>query len=268
MLSNASNLDEIVITQKDPQDILKLLIQKSRNKITVPANLKVYTREFFKKNDIYTYYNDGLLNFQILENNKKVKTDILVEQNRSIGFIDAFDKSILGYDLNNLMENYYMFVYLEDLLHSKAKKIYSFQIRTYVQNDSYNYLNSQLNSANLQNNISQEILLKQEQLLKMENETLNTQLYNLDQTQSIISNKDTIKEQTDKELNKKNNNINFLIFMLIISLLTFCVIMLGHQGIIDSFKMNAILGVLGLHVFIAVIIFYDFLYLLIASLIF
>ena len=65
-------------------------------------------------------------------------------------------------------------------------------------NDSYNYLNSQLNSANLQNNISQEILLKQEQLLKMENETLNTQLYNLDQTQSIISNKDTIKEQTDK----------------------------------------------------------------------
>ena len=140
LLSNASNLDEIVITQKDPQDILKLLIQKSRNKITVPANLKVYTREFFKKNDIYTYYNDGLLNFQILENNKKVKTDILVEQNRSIGFIDAFDKSILGYDLNNLMENYYMFVYLEDLLHSKAKKIYSFQIRTYVQNDSYNYL--------------------------------------------------------------------------------------------------------------------------------
>ena len=128
-------------------------------------------------------------------------------------------------------------------------------------NDSYNYLNTQLNSANLQNNISQEILLKQEQLLKMENEKLNSQLFELDQAQSIISNKDTITKQTDKELSKKNNNINFLIFMLIISLLTFCVIMLGNQGIIDTFKMNAILGVLGLHVFIAVIIFYDFLYL-------
>ena len=128
-------------------------------------------------------------------------------------------------------------------------------------NDSYNYFNTQLNSANLQNNISNEILLKQEQLLKMENEKLNTQLYNLDQAQSIISNKDTMTKQTDQELSKKNNNINFLIFMLIISFLTFCVIMLGHQGIIDSFKMNAILGVLGLHVFIAVIIFYDFLYL-------
>jgi hypothetical protein len=128
-------------------------------------------------------------------------------------------------------------------------------------NDSYNYLNTQLNSANLQNNISQEILLKQEQLLKMENDKLNSQLFELDQAQSIISNKDTITKQTDKELSKKNNNINFLIFMLIIAILTFSVIILGNQGIIDAFKMNAILSVLGLHVFIAVIIFYDFLYL-------
>jgi hypothetical protein len=128
-------------------------------------------------------------------------------------------------------------------------------------NSSYTDLNNKINSANLQNNISNEILLKQEQLLKMENEKLNSQLFELDQVQSIISNKDTIKKQTDKELSKKNNNINFLIFMLIISLLTFCVIMLGNQGILDNFKMNAILGVLGFHVFIAVIIFYDFLYL-------
>jgi flagellin-specific chaperone FliS len=128
-------------------------------------------------------------------------------------------------------------------------------------NDSYNYFNDQLNLANLQNNISQEILLKQEQLLKMENEKLNSQLYNLDQAQSIISNKDTITKQTNQELSKKNNNINFLIFMLIISLLTFIVIMLGRQGVIDNIKMNAILGVLCLHVFIGVIIFYDFLYL-------
>ena len=138
--SNASNLEEIVLTKADPQDILKTIVANSRKKITVPANLKVYTREFFKKNDGYTYYNDGLLNFQILENNNKIKTDILVEQNRSVGFIDAFDKSILGYDLNNLMENYYMFTYLEELLDSRVKKLYSFQIKSYAQNDSYNYV--------------------------------------------------------------------------------------------------------------------------------
>jgi hypothetical protein len=128
-------------------------------------------------------------------------------------------------------------------------------------NSSYSDSTQNINSSNLQNNISNEILLKQEQLLKMENEKLNSQLFQLDQAQSIISNKDTITKQTDKELSKKNNNINFLIFMLIISLLTFCVIMLGNQGIIDNFKMNAILGVLCFHVFIALIIFYDFLYL-------
>ena len=81
-----------------------------------------------------------MLNFQILDENEKINTDILVEQNRSIGFIDDFDKSILGYDLNNLMENYYAFVYLEGLLNVKSKKTYSFQVRSYPKNDSYNYL--------------------------------------------------------------------------------------------------------------------------------
>lgn len=138
--SNASTLQEVVITKAKPQDILKSIVKNSRKKITVPANLKVYTREFFKKNDVYTYYNDGLLNFQILEDNDKIKTDILVEQNRSIGFIDDFDKSILGYNLNNLMENYYLFAYLEELLSTKAKKLYSFQVKSYAQNDNYNYL--------------------------------------------------------------------------------------------------------------------------------
>ena len=140
MESNANNLQEVVITKKSPHDILKSLVENSRKKITVPANLKVYTREFFKKNDLYTYYNDGLLNFQILDENEKINTDILVEQNRSIGFIDDFDKSILGYELNNLMENYYAFVYLEGLLNVKSKKTYSFQVRSYPKNDSYNYL--------------------------------------------------------------------------------------------------------------------------------
>jgi hypothetical protein len=128
-------------------------------------------------------------------------------------------------------------------------------------NNSYIDSNNELTTANINNNISQEILLKQEQLLKMENEKLNNQLYNLDQIQSIISNKDTMTKQTDQELSKKNNNINFLIFMLIIALLTFLVIMLGNQGVIDNFKMNAILGVLGFHVLIGLIIFYDLLYL-------
>jgi hypothetical protein len=140
MEGNVNNLEEVIITKEDPQNILKAIIEKSRSKITVPANLKVYSREFFKKNDVYTFYNDGLLNFQILEDNDKIKTDILIEQNRSVGLLNEFDKSILGYNLNDLMENYYAFNYIQHLTESRAKKLYSFQIKSYSQNDDYNYL--------------------------------------------------------------------------------------------------------------------------------
>jgi hypothetical protein len=137
---DTNNLEEIIVTRKDPQDILKHIVENSMKIIKVPANLKVYTREFYKKDNQYTYYSDGLLNFQVLGDYKNIKTDILVEQNRSKGLIDDFDKSILGYNLNNLMENYYKFKYIGPLLEDKAKKKYSFQIKSYRNNEDYYYV--------------------------------------------------------------------------------------------------------------------------------
>lgn len=134
---NTEQLKEVVLTDRHPQDILKDLIKNSQKKITVPANLRVYSREFFKRDDKYSFYNDGLMNFQILDNKKKVTTDILVEQNRTIGLIDEFDKDMLGYNLNNLMENYYQFKYLDEILDSKAKKKYDFQVETVPHNNDY-----------------------------------------------------------------------------------------------------------------------------------
>lgn len=130
-------LQEVILTDKHPQEILKDLIKNSLKKLTVPANLRVYTREFFKRNNNYSFYNDGILNYQILGDKNKVTTDILVEQNRTIGLIDEFDKDLLGYNLNNLMENYYQFKYLDEILDSKAKKKYDFLLMTYPQNDNY-----------------------------------------------------------------------------------------------------------------------------------
>lgn len=134
---NTEQLKEVLLTDKHPQDILKELIKNSLKKITVPANLRVYTREFYKRNNDYYFYNDGLLNFQILGDSKKVTTDILVEQNRTIGLIDEFDKDLLGYNLNNIMENYYHFKYLDVILDTKAKKKYDFQVETVPQNKDY-----------------------------------------------------------------------------------------------------------------------------------
>jgi hypothetical protein len=131
-------LEEVILTREHPQEILKQLVKKSKNQITIPVNLKIYLREFYKKNDKMVYFNDGLLNFQVLGNVKNVKSDILVEQNRAVGLLDAdIDANLLGYDLNNIIENYYQFNYLDEVLTNRAKKNYDFQIKTYLPNDAY-----------------------------------------------------------------------------------------------------------------------------------
>jgi hypothetical protein len=130
-------LQEVILTDRHPQDILTDLIKNSIKKITVPANLRVYAREFFKRDNKYAFYSDGLVNFQILGDKRSIKTDILVEQNRTIGLVEEYDKDLLGYNMNNLMENYYQFKYLDEVLDSRARKRYDFQLLTYPQNKNY-----------------------------------------------------------------------------------------------------------------------------------
>ena len=139
--NNVNGLDEIIITKRHPQKILSSLIENSKKKLTVPARLKVYSREFFKLNGEYSYYNDGLINFQIYDRVRKANSDILVEQNRSIGLLDNVNTSdLLGYNLNDIMENYYNFKYLNPLLESVAKKEFDFLIKVYSKNKEYNII--------------------------------------------------------------------------------------------------------------------------------
>lgn len=136
--SNLNKLDELVVTRQHPQKILKGLVANSIKKFNVPARLKAFCREFFKLNGVYSYYTDGLLNFQIVGDKKKVNSTILVEQNRSFGVVDEeVSADLLGYNLNDIMENYYTFKYLAPLLDPKAKDNYYFLIRSYSENDAY-----------------------------------------------------------------------------------------------------------------------------------
>lgn len=136
--SNVKQLAEVIVTKDHPQEILQKLVDNSLQKITIPINLKVYLREFYKKNDQIVFFNDGLINFQVLGNSKNIKNDILVEQNRSVGVLDEdITEELLGYDLNNIIENYYQFKYLGEILTSKAKKNYDFQVVTYPNNENY-----------------------------------------------------------------------------------------------------------------------------------
>lgn len=136
--SNLNDLDEIIVTRKHPQKILKALIKNSTDKLTVPAKLKVYSREFFKLNGNYSYYTDGLMNFQIFSKSNNFKSNILVEQNRSYGLVEQeITENLLGYNFNNIMENYYNFKYLDPILDAKALKEYSFSIKVYSANKDY-----------------------------------------------------------------------------------------------------------------------------------
>ena len=136
--STINSLEEIIITNQHPQKILKNLIVNSISKLTIPSKLKVYSREFFKINDVYSNFNDGLINFQLSRNSKNIETSILVEQNRSYGLVDEnINDYLLGYNLNNIMENYYKFKYLDVLLEPKAKKEFDFIVKSYVDNEDY-----------------------------------------------------------------------------------------------------------------------------------
>lgn len=135
---NVKNLDEIIITKQHPQKILKSLVENSIKKLTIPARLKTYSREFLKINNEYSYYNDGIMNFQIFGRSKNFKSNILVEQNRSFGVVnDEINSDAMGYNLNNIMENYYNFKYLKPLLLTTSKNDYDFVIKAYTANENY-----------------------------------------------------------------------------------------------------------------------------------
>jgi hypothetical protein len=137
--SKLNTLDDIVVTKQHPQEIIKELVDNSIKRLNVPARLKAYSREFFKLNGNYAYFNDGLINFQLYKDQKKVKSILLVEQNRSFGLIDdEISSDLLGYNLNVSMEKYYVFTVLRPLLDEKIRKKYNFTVKVYPLNQEYN----------------------------------------------------------------------------------------------------------------------------------
>ncbi len=86
----------------------------------------------------YSYYNDGLVNFQFTASQKKSTTTLLVEQNRSYGLLDTdVSTDLKGYNLNNIMENYCNLKYFDPLLDSKTRKEYDFITRGHPNNKNY-----------------------------------------------------------------------------------------------------------------------------------
>ena len=136
--SSHNKLDEIVVSKENPQKTLQKIVSNSRQKLAASYRLKVYVREFFMLDNKYSYYNDGLVNFQFSVNQKKTTTTLLVEQNRSYGLLETdVSADLMGYNLNNIMENYSNLKYFDPLLDSKTKKEYSFTTKGHPSNKNY-----------------------------------------------------------------------------------------------------------------------------------
>ncbi len=141
--SKNNKLDEIVLSNEAPHKTLKKIITNSISKFTIPSRLKVYVREFFKLNGKYACYNDGLVNFQFSTENKKIKTTLLVEQNRSYGLVASdITNDLLGYNLNDIMEKYTSFSYLEPLLDPNTIKKYDYLVKILNSNSKYHILSA------------------------------------------------------------------------------------------------------------------------------
>jgi hypothetical protein len=136
--NNDNKLDEIVVSKENPQKTLQKIVSNSRQKLATSYRLKVYVREFFMLDSKYSYYNDGLVNFQFSGNQKKSSTTLLVEQNRSYGLLENdVSADLMGYNLNNIMENYSNLKYFDVLLDSKSKKEYEFTTKGHPNNKDY-----------------------------------------------------------------------------------------------------------------------------------
>lgn len=134
--SKNNKLDEVVLSKEAPDKILQKLVSNSTKKISISHRQKVYVREFFMLDNQYSYYNDGLVNFQFDKNNNA--STLLVEQNRSYGLLETdISADLRGYDLNNIMKNYSDFKYFDPLLDSKTKKEYDFVVRGHAKNQDY-----------------------------------------------------------------------------------------------------------------------------------
>jgi hypothetical protein len=99
-------------------------------------------------------------------------------------------------------------------------------------NQKLTQLNLYGNQLNALNNLNNEAIVKKDQLLKLENDDLTKQLFQLENLQSTISNKNRMIEQVNKNIEDTDNNIKMLIIVIILTILfLFAIIAYGMKKI-------------------------------------
>ena len=136
------------------------------------------------------------------------------------------------------------------------------QINQVIQaiNENLAQLDFIQNQTNIGNNINQESLIKQAELLRLENEDLNNQLRELESIQSSISNKERLIEQTNLNMEREQRNIRVLTVTIIFGFLIFIAVALYGANRLDRKKLIIVCCILLVAYHIFLIYTYNLLY--------
>lgn len=87
-------LEEVVISNVPIYELLQKVVSSSLAKFDKQVVLKTYYREFVKDNDRIMKFADGLLDYYIDRTGKKVESDLIVKQNRSVQLFSKDDEEV------------------------------------------------------------------------------------------------------------------------------------------------------------------------------
>lgn len=137
-------LNEIVVSNVNPKDYLKKIINLSKNKIDKNTLLKGYFREIVKVNNDYTKFSDALVDYYIRKSNGK--STLVLGQHRALKSNNLNNKDDKSIDFTNsifnvkdFVKNAYEFELIKELLKSDD---YEFErkIKKEANGDEYEYI--------------------------------------------------------------------------------------------------------------------------------
>lgn len=127
-------LEEVMITKVPLYEILQEVMDVSTKRFNRPIVLNTYYREFVKSDNKYTKFSDGLLDYHINGSGKKIKSDLIVKQNRSISLVSDEDQDEAFGSVLNVQRgilNSYNFAFVsKSLLEDDAYDAYDFTLKS------------------------------------------------------------------------------------------------------------------------------------------
>jgi len=136
-------LEEVLITNNSVSRILKDVLKSTKKALKKPLLQKTYNREFSKINGQYNYFADGILEYHIRSNGKKIKSDTYLKQSRTLtlpskNVSEVIEAIPVKYDVKDqIKEGFGDYELLKHLY--KREDRYDFVLKTKTYNDSLTY---------------------------------------------------------------------------------------------------------------------------------